>query len=95
MGKPIHVLPHPLNASQGTNRLLAEGLATPVYDIEAFAGRFGVAPESESMVRDDFFFCCQQSPTLDEAVRRYGDRVYEAELMGEVRIENGRVRING
>jgi DNA processing protein len=95
MGKPIYVLPHPLDRSQGTNRLLAEGRAQAIYNIEAFADRFGVVPAMPTVKRDDFFFFCQKSPTLDAAVERYGDRVYEAELMGEVRIENGEVRING
>jgi DNA processing protein len=95
MGKPIYVFPHELGRSQGTNRLLSEGLAQPIYSLEAFADRFGVVPAVTTVKRDDFFFFCQKSPTLDAAVERYGDRVYEAELMGEVRIENGEVRING
>ena len=92
MGKEIYVLPQPLNTSRGTNRLLSEGLAKPIYDLEDFAGRFGVAPAA-SIVRDEFFYFCQKSPTLDEVVMQFGDRVYEAELLGEVRIEQGRVRL--
>jgi DNA processing protein len=93
MEKPIYVLPHPLDASRGTNRLLAEVKAKPIYEIDMFADRFGTVPAS-SIPRDDFFYFCQQTPTFDEAVAAFGDRVYESELMGEVRIENGRIRIN-
>jgi len=94
MEKPIYVLPHPLDASRGTNRLLARGEARPIYDVEVFAGMFGVAPATTAIARDDFFYLCQTHPTLDEVVSAFGDRVYEAELSGEVRIENGRVRLN-
>ena len=93
MEKPIYVLPHPLDTSRGTNRLLAEGKAHPIYDIEAFANRFGRIPERSDVPRDDFFYFCQQHPTLDEAIHVFGDRVYEAELMGEIVVENGRVRV--
>ncbi len=93
MGKPIHVLPHPINVSRGTNRLLSEGKAQPIYDIEAFADRFGRVSERSDVSRDDFFYFCQKRPTLDEAVEAFGDRVYEAELSGEIVIEDGRVRV--
>ena len=93
MERPIYVLPHTLDASRGTNRLLAEGNAQPIYDLEAFADRFGDAPSTAVMTPDPFFYFCQKRPTLDEAVEAYGDRVYEAELMGEVVIEDGRVRV--
>jgi len=93
MERPIYVLPHPLDTSRGTNTLLAQGLAQPIYDIDSFAGQFGVAPSNEGMARDEFFYFCQQAPTLDLAVELFGDRVYEAELTGEIRIENGRVGI--
>ncbi len=93
MERPIYVLPQPLDTSRGSNALLAQGLAKAIYDIESFAGQFGVAPSQEGMVRDEFFYFCQQAPTLDLAVELFGDRVYEAELMGEIRIENGRIGI--
>ncbi len=93
MGRPIYVLPHPLGTSRGTQHLLAEGKAHPIYDLEAFADRFGIIPSTDTIPQDDFFYFCQKHPTLDEAVRHYGDRIYEAELMGEIVIEDGRVRV--
>jgi len=92
MKKEIFVLPHHIGESEGTNQLLQEGLATPIYDIEAFASRFGTAVDRH-VQRDDFFYFCQKSPTLDEAVQSYGDRIYEAELEGLIVIENGLVRL--
>ena len=92
MGKQVFVLPHRLIESQGTNRLLLEGKAEPLYDIEAFASRFGTSPQND-LPKDDFFYFCQCMPTVDEAVEKFGDRVYEAELEGMIMIENGMVRI--
>jgi DNA processing protein len=92
MGKKIYVLPHRLGESMGTNRLLLEGEAEPIYDVEVFASQFGTAVD-EHIPKDEFFYFCQCMPTLDETVKRFGDRVYEAELEGVVTIHNGIVRL--
>ena len=88
MGKEIFVLPHRLDESSGTNSLLREGKATAITDVEVFASRFGQAASLE-MQKDDFFYFCQASPTFDDTVAKFGDRVYEAELEGMVTIHNG------
>jgi len=93
MGKKIYVLPHRLDESRGTNKLLADGLAKPIYDIEAFADRYGVSPQNDGLEKDEFFYFCQTSPTLDDAIEKFGERVYEAELEGLICIENGLVRL--
>ena len=92
MGKEIWVLPHRLDESLGTNKLLLEGQAQVIKDIETFASRFGQAVESD-IVKDDFFYFCQTSPTFDETVKKFGDRVYEAELEGSITIHNGIVML--
>ncbi len=92
MGKKIYVLPHQLGDSKGTNQLLRDGLAEPIYDIEKFASQFGQAVDDD-IPKDDFFYFCQKSPTLDETIEGFGDRIYEAELEGLVKIENGLVRL--
>jgi len=92
MGKSIYVLPHQLGDSRGTNQLLRDGLAEPIYDIEKFASQFGQAVDCD-IPKDDFFYFCQRSPTLDETIESFGDRIYEAELEGLVKIENGLVRL--
>jgi DNA processing protein len=92
MEKKIFVLPHHIGESRGTNHLLKEGLAEPIYDIEAFASQFGQAVD-DTVLKDDFFYFCQKSPTLDETLKCFGDRIYEAELEGAVVIENGLVRL--
>ena len=92
MGKEIFVLPHRLGDSLGTNQLLVDGTAKSISDIEIFASRFGQSVES-NIVKDDFFYFCQTSPTFDETVKKFGDRGYEAELEGSVIIHNGIVML--
>ena len=92
MGKEIFVLPQRLDESLGTNSLLREGKASAITDVETFASRFGHAPSS-NMKKDEFFYFCQTSPTFDDTVSKFGDRVYEAELEGSVTIHNGIVRL--
>ncbi len=92
MGKEIWVLAHRLDESMGTNQLLLEGKAKVIQNVETFASRFGHAVESE-MLKDDFFYFCQRSPTFDETVKKFGDRVYEAELEGNITIRNGIVML--
>jgi len=88
MKKEIWVLPHRLDESLGTNQLLLDGKAQLIHDIETFVSRFGQAVES-NILKDDFFYFCQRSPTFDETVKKFGDKVYEAELEGVVTIHNG------
>jgi len=92
MGKEIYVLPQQLDESRGTNSLLEKGLAKPIYNIEAFANRYGIEPSS-NIVKDEFFYFCQKSPTLDSAIEKFEERVYEAELEGIIRIEGGLIHL--
>ncbi|MFT7823801.1 MAG: DNA-processing protein DprA [Sulfurimonas sp.] len=92
MDKEIYVLPHRLDESPGTNMLLFEGQARPIYNIEAFSSRFGNAVCDE-VPKDDFFYFCQTMPSFDETIERFGNRVYEAELEGLITIHNGIVRL--
>jgi len=88
MKKEIFVLPHRLGESEGTNQLLIKGLATPILDIDKFCLRFGLSIEND-IPKDEFFYFCQSFPTLDEAISKFGQRVYEAELENIISIKNG------
>ena len=89
MGKEIFVLPHRLSESSGTNSLLFEGKAKAIYNIEAFANSFGVVEQEE----DPFIEFLETSPTLEVALAKYGDRVYEAELEGLIVIKDGIIQL--
>lgn len=93
MGKEIYVLPQRLDESLGTNRLLHDMQATAIHDIETFASTFGQSVEDD-IEKDDFFYFCQTTPTFDESLKKFGDRVYEAELEGVITIQNGIVRLS-
>ena len=93
MDKEIFVLPHRLDESLATNALLNEGKATSINDIESFVSRFGQVAQ-EGIVKDDFFYFCQNGPTFDESIEKFGDKVYEAELEGLITIQQGIVRLS-
>ena len=88
MGKKIYVLPHRIGESRGTNELLDEGSAEAIYDVEAFVERFG----GETGVLDDpFLDFCRSHPTYEEALGKFKERLFEAELEGRIVVRNGRV----
>ncbi len=91
MGKEIFVLPQRLGESGGTNQLLKEGRAKAIYDIDEFVARFSTSRNIQLKNEDDFTKFCSTNPTYDEALANYPNRVFEAELSGEIKIQNGRV----
>lgn len=90
-GKKIFVLPQRLGESGGTNKLLKEGRAETIYDIEEFVSRFSTCVSIQPKKEDEFVLYCATNPTYDEAVAKFPQRVFEAELSGEIKIQNGRV----
>lgn len=88
MEKEIFVLPHRLGESEGTNDLLAAKEAEAIYDIDAFAENFGTI---ENETSDPFISFCKKSPTWEEAVKRFGERLFEAELEGTIAVREGRI----
>jgi DNA processing protein len=93
MEKEIFVLSQRVDESLGTNKLLSEGKAIAINDIEIFASRFGDVTQ-DKMQKDDFFYFCQTSPTFDDVLNKFGHRVYEAELEGLITIQQGIVKLN-
>jgi len=90
MKKPIYVLAHRIGESLGTNKLLEQGLAKPIYDITKFIEDF-VGYKNEIKHSDDFLEYCKQTPTYDEMMALYPAKVFEYELLGKIKIENGLV----
>ncbi|WP_324171250.1 DNA-processing protein DprA [Sulfurimonas sp.] len=90
MGKEIFVIPHRMGESEGTNELLKSLKAKAIYDIDEFVSRFASRDILENKV-DDFIEFCKTNPTYELALKEYPQRVFEAELSGEIIIQNGRV----
>ncbi len=93
MGKKIFVLPHRIGESGGTNRLLAEAKAEAIYDIDAFVAKFCKLENVQEIKTDAFVEFCKNSPTYDDALAKYPQRVFEAELAGEIEIKNGKILV--
>jgi DNA processing protein len=79
LNKKVFVIPHKIGESKGTNFLAQTAQAEVIWDIEEFAYSLGIEENNHQVL--DF----------NEAIRIYGDKIYEMELNGEVRIENGMV----
>lgn len=92
MGKEIYVLPHRLGDSEGTNKLLSQGLAQAIYDVDMFVAKFGDAKE-DNIVKDEFLEYCKANPIYDEAIVKFGAKVFEYELSGRITIENNFIRL--
>lgn len=92
MGKKIFVLPHRIGESGGTNRLLAEAKAEAIYDIDAFVAKFCALKNLQEIKEDAFMEFCRNNPTYDEAIAKYGAKVFEYELSGEIIIKNGKLQ---
>lgn len=88
-GKEIYVLPQRLGESKGTYKLLKEGAAREILDVVEFADRFGVV----NSANDEVLEFCKNSTSLHGAVERFGDKIYEYELLGKIEIKNGKIKI--
>jgi len=93
MGKEVYVLAHRIGESEATNKLLSEGKAKAIYDIDAFVSQFGVT-KVESLESDEFLEYCKSSPTYEEALKKFPSRVFEAELSGEIIVKNAKVYLS-
>lgn len=90
MNKPIYVLTHRIGESVGTNKLLEDGLAKPIYNINRFIEDF-IGCRNEIKHSDEFLEYCKKSPTYDEVMLKYPSKVFEYELLGKIKVENGLV----
>jgi len=90
MGKPIFVLAHRIGESVATNKLLKDGLATAIYDIDTFIEDF-VGFKNQIKHSDDFLEYCKCGPTYDEVMKKFPEKLFEYELSGKIKIESGLV----
>ena len=91
MGKQIYVLPHRIGESDGTNELLKNRLAKPIYNVDEFVGQFSQIQNTNGST-DKFLEYAQKNPTYDEAVANFPSEVFEYELSGKIIVENGVIK---
>ena len=90
--KEIFVLPHRIGESEGTNKLLEDGLAKAIYDIDEFVAGFGKLEEKSD---DELLeFCKNGDITYDMAVSKFADKVFEYELLGKITIVDGKIKVS-
>ena len=87
---PVFVLPQRINESSGTNALLASKKAELIDDYVKFASLFGEVKEQKT--DDDVVKFCKNGVSLDEALSKFGEIIYEYELDGLLEISNLRVK---
>lgn len=90
LNKELFVLAHRRGESEGTNLLLAENKAKLLYDFKEFVSRYGGLEVQES---DEFLEFCKQGVSVDEALKLYGQKVYEYELEGKIEIDGIFIRL--
>ncbi len=90
MGKKIYVLSQRVGESLGTQKLLREGHAEIITDIDDFITKFGEIKEKD--LGELAFF--KSTPTLAESLEKFGDKIYELELEGKIVIKNLKVTLS-
>lgn len=91
-GKPIYVLPHRLNESLGTLELVKNKNAKVIYDINEFCNTFAPKKQKNSLhVKDEIIEFCSQNSDLNDCLAKFGDKIYEYEIEGKVKISQMKV----
>ncbi len=91
MGKKVFVLPHRLDESLGTQDLVKQNKASIIYDIDEFITHLGY--DTKEIQKDEILEFCKKFPTYDAAVTKYGEKIFEYELLGKIKINNGTISL--
>jgi DNA processing protein len=90
MGKKVYTLPHRLNESLGTQELVKNSLIEPIYNMDEFISSI-TKTEIKPNTNDEVLLFCNTNPSYDEAMRKYSNKIFEYELEGKIKIQDGRV----
>ena len=89
MGKTVYTLPHRINESLGTQELVKKGLIKVIYDIDEFIEN--VCGIKNIKIEDEVLEFCKNNPSYESAISKYPNKIFEYELEGKIKIENGKV----
>jgi DNA processing protein len=92
MKKKVYTLPHRINESLGTQELVKKGLVEVIYDIDEFILRH-TNTNKINKLNDDILIFCQNNPSYEEAVLKFGNKIFEYELEGKIKINNAKVSL--
>ncbi|PLY06512.1 MAG: DNA-processing protein DprA [Arcobacter sp.] len=88
MGKKVYTLPHRLEESKGTQILVSEGFIEPIYNLDKFLNSFGEISKNDN----ELTTYINSFPPYEEALKKYQDKIFELELEGQIKIENGYIK---
>ena len=88
MGKKVYTLPHRINESLGTQELVRKGLIEPIYDIDEFISKYS---DNIKRQEDELLIFAQSNPNYDDVVNKFKEKVFEYELEGKIKIQDGKV----
>ena len=89
MGKIVYTLPHRINESLGTQELVKRGLIKVIYNIDEFIENLcGI---KNIKAEDEILEFCKNNPNYENAISKYPNKIFEYELEGKVKIENGKI----
>jgi len=94
MGKEIYVFPQRLGESEATNELLKNNKAKAIYNIDEFIYKLSGINTKNDKNDDEFINFCKTNPTYEMTLKKYPNKMFEAELSGEISIVKGKVQIN-
>ncbi|WP_457560452.1 DNA-processing protein DprA [Caminibacter sp.] len=81
LNKKVYIIPQRLGESSGTRYLANNNLAEVIWDIDEFCKSLGIKDKSKVL-------------SYEEAYKKYGERLFEMEILGEIEIKNGKVYFN-
>ena len=87
-GKPIYVLPHRIGESLGTWELVKNKQATVIEGVDEFVALYAQG-DAKRKTTDALLEYCQSSPSYDESIKIWGEKIFEYELLGKIAIKNG------
>lgn len=91
MGKKVYTLPHRLNESLGTQNLIKQNLISVIYDIDEFIEE--ITGIKKNFIEDEVLSFCKSNPSYEEAMNKFPNKIFEYELEGKIKIENGKIKI--
>jgi DNA processing protein len=92
MAKSVYTIPHRINESLGTQELVKKGLIKVIYNIDEFI--YNISGIKNEIIEDEVLKFCSLNPIYEEAYAKYPNKIFEYELEGKIRVENGKVYVN-
>ena len=92
MGKEVYTIPHRINESLGTQELIKKGLIKVIYNIDEFIEN--ICGIKNIKIEDEVLEFCKNNPSYESAISKYPNKIFEYELEGKIKIENGKIIVN-